>query len=144
MLRGIAAHFFMSIISKPLLTKYIPLEHIETNHNNWRNFHKLKWSSHFYKIHAVLQNAAITSNNVILLVLFVRLFGLCLFGFVNFLFLLGSGKSCGLWLWHSLDFSVTFFCMKQYPSFISTKTQPYIFSIVGLRFLQAAGIEKPN
>ena len=28
--------------------------------------------------------------------LFVRLFGLCLFGFVGFLFLLGSGKGCGL------------------------------------------------
>ena len=32
----------------------------------------------------------------LILVLFVRLFGLCLFGFVGFLFLLGSGKSCGL------------------------------------------------
>ena len=31
-----------------------------------------------------------------LLVLFVRLFGLRLFGFVGFLFLLGSGKGCGL------------------------------------------------
>ena len=30
------------------------------------------------------------------LVLFVRLFGLCLFRFVGFLFLLGSGKGCGL------------------------------------------------
>ena len=30
----------------------------------------------------------------IILVLFVRLFGLCLFGFV--VFLLGSGKACGL------------------------------------------------
>ena len=30
------------------------------------------------------------------LVLFVRLFGLCLFRFVSFLFLLGSGKGCGL------------------------------------------------
>ena len=27
---------------------------------------------------------------------FVRLFDLCLFGFVCFLFLLGSGKGCGL------------------------------------------------
>ena len=43
------------------------------------------------------------------LVLFVRLFDLCLFGFVGFLFLLVSGKGCGLWLWHSLDFSLTFF-----------------------------------
>ena len=40
-------------------------------------------------------------------VLFVRLFDLCLFGFVGFLFLLVSGKGCGLW--HSLDFSLTFF-----------------------------------
>ena len=45
----------------------------------------------------------------LILVLFVRLFDLCLFGFVGFLFLLGSGKGCSLWLWHSLDFSLTFF-----------------------------------
>ena len=45
----------------------------------------------------------------LILVLFVRLFGLCLFRFVGFLILLGSGKGCGLWLWHSLDFSLTFF-----------------------------------
>ena len=32
----------------------------------------------------------------LILVLFVRLFGLCLFRFVCFLFLLGSGKGCGL------------------------------------------------
>ena len=32
----------------------------------------------------------------LILVLFVRLFGLCLFGVVGFLFLLGSGKGCGL------------------------------------------------
>ena len=32
----------------------------------------------------------------LILVLFVRLFGLCLFGFVGFLFLLGSGKGCSL------------------------------------------------
>ena len=30
------------------------------------------------------------------LVLFVRLFDLCLFGFVGFLFLFGSGKGCAL------------------------------------------------
>ena len=29
--------------------------------------------------------------------------------FVSFLFLLGSRKGCGLWLWHSLDFSLTFY-----------------------------------
>ena len=32
----------------------------------------------------------------LILVLFVRLFDLCLFGFVGFLFFLGSGKDCGL------------------------------------------------
>ena len=32
----------------------------------------------------------------LILVLFVRLFGLCLFRFVDFLFLLESGKGCGL------------------------------------------------
>ena len=32
----------------------------------------------------------------LILVLFVRLFDLCLFGFVGFLFLFGSGKGCGL------------------------------------------------
>ena len=45
----------------------------------------------------------------LIIVLLVRLFGLCLFRFVGFLFLLGSGKGCNLWLWHSLDFSFTFF-----------------------------------
>ena len=45
----------------------------------------------------------------LILVLFIRLFGLCLFRFVGFLFLLGSGKGCRLWLWHSLDFSLTCF-----------------------------------
>ena len=45
----------------------------------------------------------------IILVLFVRLFDLCLFGFVGFLFLLVPGKGFELWLWHSLDFSLTFF-----------------------------------
>ena len=45
----------------------------------------------------------------LIVMLFVRLFDLCLVGFVGFLFLLGSGKGCGLWLWHSLDFSLTFF-----------------------------------
>ena len=30
--------------------------------------------------------------------------------FVIILFLLVSGVGCGLWLWHSLDFSINFFC----------------------------------
>ena len=45
----------------------------------------------------------------LILVLLVRLFGLCSFRFVGFLFLLGSGKGCSLWLWHSLDFTLSFF-----------------------------------
>ena len=45
----------------------------------------------------------------LILLLFVRLIDLCLFGIVGFLFVLISGKGCGLWLWHSLDFSLTFF-----------------------------------
>ena len=45
----------------------------------------------------------------LILVLFVRLFDLCLFGFVGFNFVFVSGKGCGLWLWHSLDFSLTYF-----------------------------------
>ena len=45
----------------------------------------------------------------LILVLFVRVFDLCLFGFVGFLFLLVSGTGCGLSLWHSLDFFLTFF-----------------------------------
>ena len=42
------------------------------------------------------------------------------------------------------------FCMNQYPSFIyiknktTKKTKPYVFLIVGLRFLQDMRIEKPN
>ena len=53
---------------------------------------------------------AITSLGKIelILVLFVRLFDLRLFGFVSFLFVLVSGKGCGLWLWRSLDISPTF------------------------------------
>ena len=47
----------------------------------------------------------------LILVLFERLFDLYLFGFVGFLFHLVSGKGCGLWFWHSLDFSLTFFSL---------------------------------
>ena len=57
----------------------------------------------------------------LILVLFVRLFDLCLFWFVDFLFLLGSGKGCGLWLWHSLDFSLTFFFFFFFFPWMSTK-----------------------
>ena len=40
--------------------------------------------------------ASLGEERELILVLSVRLFGLCLFGFVGFLFLLGSGKGCGL------------------------------------------------
>ena len=54
----------------------------------------------------------------LILMLFLRLFDVCLFWFVGFLFLLVSGKGCGLWLRHSLDFSLTFVFnfFKQYIS----------------------------
>ena len=59
----------------------------------------------------------------LILMLFVRLFGLCLFRFVSFLFLLGSRKGCGLWLWHSLDFSLTFFFqIKKLPTGLGSVT----------------------
>ena len=47
----------MSIISKPSLTNYAGYECMKTKCNNRRNFRKLKCSSKFHKIHAVLQNA---------------------------------------------------------------------------------------
>ena len=51
----------------------------------------------------------------LILVLFVRLFDLRLFRFVCLLFLLVSEKGCGLRLWHSLDFSLTFFHLLMNP-----------------------------
>ena len=46
----------------------------------------------------------------LILVLFVRLFDLCLFGFVGFLFLLVSGKGCGLYFCGTLwTFLLLFF-----------------------------------
>ena len=53
--------------------------------------------------------ASLREEKKLILVLFVRLFDLRLFGFLCFLFLLVSGKGCGLLLWHSLDFPRTFF-----------------------------------
>ena len=44
----------------------------------------------------------------VILVLFVCLTDLCLFGFAGFLFLLMSGKGCSLRLWHFLDFIFTY------------------------------------
>ena len=72
---------------------------------------------HFVLVFFSPFSIAITSlgeERELILVLFVLLFGLCLFGFVDFLFLLRSGKGCGLWLWHSLDFSLTFLFFLQF------------------------------
>ena len=57
----------------------------------------------------------------LILVLFVRLFDLPLLGFVCFLFLLVSGKGCGLRLGHSLDFSLTFFSVILVHTIMVTK-----------------------
>ena len=54
----------------------------------------------------------------LILVLFVRLFALCWFGFVGFLFLLLSGRGCGLWLWRSLGFSLTLFFQQELAIYI--------------------------
>ena len=54
---------------------------------------------HFVLVFFSPFSIAITSlveERELILVLFVRLFDLCLFGFVGFLFLLGSGKGCVL------------------------------------------------
>ena len=54
---------------------------------------------HFVLVFFCPFSIAITSlveKRELILVLFVRLFDLCLFEFVCFLFLLGSGKGCGL------------------------------------------------
>ena len=48
-----------------------------------------------FSVHLVLRLPCLGKRELIL-VLFVRLFDLCLFGFVGFFFLLGSGKGCGL------------------------------------------------
>ena len=54
---------------------------------------------HFVLVFFSLLSIAITSlgeERELILVLFVHLFGLCLFRVVGFLFLLGSGMGCGL------------------------------------------------
>ena len=48
-----------------------------------------------FSVHLVLRLPRLGKRELIL-VLFVRLFDLCLFGFVGFLFLFVSGKGCGL------------------------------------------------
>ena len=53
---------------------------------------------HFIKIPFITKGIKFIGlgKRELILVLFVRLFGLCLFRFVGFLFLLRSGKGCGL------------------------------------------------
>ena len=67
----------------------------------------------------------------LILVLFVCLMDLCLFGFVGFLFLLMSGKGCGLWLWHSLNFSLTFFHERMLPTLASIVTFDIYYYFTG-------------
>ena len=62
----------------------------------------------------------------LILVLFARLFDFCLFGFIGFLFLLVSGKGCGLCLLHSLDFSLTFFTALSAHIVFANLTADYI------------------
>ena len=66
---------------------------------------------HFVLVFSVLLALRLPSlgKRELILVLFVRLFDLCLFGFVGFLFV--SGKGCSLRLWHCLNFSLTFFSL---------------------------------
>ena len=78
----------------------------------------------------------------LILVLFVRLYDLCSFVFVGFLFLLVFGKGCGLWLWHSLDFSLTFFFIQgkhalkhTFVAVICRSTSWKRTLILGLQFL---------
>ena len=50
-----------------------------------------------FSVLLVLRLPRLGKREQLILVLIVRLFGLCLFGFVDgFRFLLGSGKGCGL------------------------------------------------
>ena len=69
---------------------------------------------HFVLVFFSPFSIAITSlgeERELILVLFVRLFDLCLFGFVDFLFLFVYGKGCGFLLWHTLDFPLTLFLL---------------------------------
>ena len=49
-----------------------------------------------FSVLLVLRLPRLGKKRELIVVLFVRLFDLCLFGFVGFLFLLGSGKGGGL------------------------------------------------
>ena len=64
----------------------------------------------------------------LILVLFVRLFDLRLFGFVCFLFLLVSGKGWVLWLWHSLVFSLTVFFFNKKSKKVQNRAATFVIS----------------
>ena len=49
-----------------------------------------------FSVLLVLRLPRLGKKRELILLLFVHLFGLCLFRFVGFLFLSGSGKGCGL------------------------------------------------
>ena len=51
---------------------------------------------YFVLVFSIPLSIRISSLGELILVLFVRLFDLCVFGFVCFLLLLVSGKGCGL------------------------------------------------
>ena len=61
-------------------------------------------------------------------VLFVRLIGLCLFGFVDFLFLLGSGKGCVCDCGTPWTFLLPFFVRLAFHQFVC----PYVTRLIYL------------
>ena len=90
--------FSVAVCNYEGCSKWIAYFYLETS-----NF-KLaqKYSFHALEVLPVARNENLSA--------FRTFFDLRLFGFVCFLFHSVSGKDCGLWLWHSLDFSLTFFC----------------------------------
>ena len=84
----------------------------------------------FFSVLLVLRSPRLGKRELIL-VLFVRLFGLCLLDF----FLLGSGKGCGLWLWHSLDFYLTFFQFIMRNSSVKSREIERFYTVDGMKRL---------
>ena len=134
---------------------------MKTKHSNFR---KLKCSSKFYKIHAVLQNAArilisaiyiqtstVQINVYIAFILPVSIY-MCTICLLELTVALQNSKpaSCKMLAFLKKKKKERFrianhwFCMNQLPSLTYTKTQSYNFLIVGLHFLQDTEIEKPG
>ena len=76
--------------------------------------------------------------------LFVRLFGLCLFGFVGFLFLLMSGKGCGLCLCTPWTFLLPFFFCKAFSKFYRRHCALLEKYSVSQKTLLQQGISEPE